>query len=154
VLGRSVKQVSETLVEYLPQPLVTTETGRWKSQKSYVQYRDGSPAAIVERIELILCSVKTKCLDVLALYSEFDPSLTSPHFRGTLDARLNSGDKTSYYFGPPRYMVRTEILRTSPPESYENRWAFYSRELYEATIPPLSIPPVLVPPQASGKDVA
>src|SRR5881296_2214074 len=53
VFGQPVKKLSETLIEYRPQPL----TG-----KIYVQYRNGSP--VVERIE-VLCRLESSTCDAL-----------------------------------------------------------------------------------------
>src|SRR5216684_1558924 len=64
VLGRPVKNVSETLVEYAPRQLKLIHAGvTSNSGKIYVQYRDGSPTAVVERIEQILCARSTKIND-------------------------------------------------------------------------------------------
>jgi hypothetical protein len=141
VLGRPVKRVSETLVEYAPRQLklihaeVTLNSG-----KIYVQYSDASPAAVVERIELILCARSTKINDecnVPAMHHEYDrgPS-PSTSDGGSLDAylrvRASDEDKATWYFGSPRYMVRADIDKQSGSEV---RWAFYSKELYESIAP-------------------
>src|SRR2546421_12267818 len=54
VLGQPVKKVSETLIEYRPQPL----TG-----KIYVQYRQGS--TVVERIEILCKPTNSTCDDFI-----------------------------------------------------------------------------------------
>jgi hypothetical protein len=141
VLGLPVKRVSETLVEYAPRRLKLSHAeAELNSGKIYVQYRDASPAAVVERIELLLCARSTRINDecnVSAMHTEYDrgpsPSTSSG---GSLDAylrvRASDGDKTTWYFGSPRYMVRTDIDK---PSGSEVRWAFYSKELYEGIAP-------------------
>jgi len=144
VLGRPVKKVSETLVEYAQQQLKLTHTGvTLNSGKIYVQYRDGSAAAIAERIELVLCprddssiEIQNSECKVFAMHDEYDRGPDSALSGGSLDALQSVGDKIIWYFGSPRYMTRTDIHKTSATgSSSEVRWGFYSKELYEATAP-------------------
>ncbi len=136
VLGGPVKKVSETLVEYAPRQLkLTHERVTLNSGKIYVQYRDGSAAAVVERIELLLCASSTEVnreCNVPAMHTEYDRALSSG---SSLDAYLkvntSDGFKFVWYFGSPRYMVRTDIHKTGT----EVRWGFYSKELYDGTAP-------------------
>src|SRR5581483_9484458 len=146
VLGLPVNKVSPTLAEYKERPLKLTHAKvTLNSGKIFVQYRDDG-SAIVERIELILCGLadmNREC-NVHAMHAEYDPSVPdSEEVRlsgGTLDAlQVISGSnryKATWYFGPPRYMIRTDINKSSDAGSYiEVRWAFYSKELYEAIAP-------------------
>jgi hypothetical protein len=122
VLGQPVKSVSSTLIEYKSPDYLG---------KTYVQYRDDSPTAQVDRIELTCMKImegtgyKTnECSKIFD--KEFD----------LYDARKWFSDegqkwKERHYFGPSRYMVFT---RSGGDES---RWAFYSKELYEAAAPKL-----------------
>jgi hypothetical protein len=142
VLGRPVKVVQELLIEYAPRQFELPRAGKsLNSGKIYVQYRDASAGAVVERIELILCARSTEInreCDVPAMHEAYDripdPSWLSG---GTLDAfqKINnsggSGYKFMWYFGSPRYMVRTDIHGTGS----EVRWGFYSKELYEEIAP-------------------
>jgi len=140
VLGRPVKKVSETLVEYAPRQLKLTHAKvTFNSVKIYVQYRGNSAAAVVERIELILCPRAKNEHEVgQCKFSE----MLSEYDRGaelsgnSLDSvKLNDG-KQKWWFGFPRYMLATSISTDSGGESYfEIRWAFYSKELYEAEAP-------------------
>ncbi len=143
VLGRPVKQVSPTLVEYAPKQIkLKAENRSISSGKIYVQYRDASAAAVVERIELIVCArtpkVNDRCEIVVALHDEFDPA-TAPFSGGTLDARTAFDEKDGFrifwYFGTPRYMVRTDIHGIGTELTGEVRWAFYSQELYRSAAP-------------------
>ena len=145
VLSRPLKQVSPTLIEYASHSfkLAHSDTAVNPS-KIYVQYREGTSPAIVERIELILCSahrgrsVDNRLSDecdakVSAMNNGYDETATS-----TLDAYKSvhdeSGFKMTYYYGSPRYMVSTLIMNREGP-LYEERWAFYSRELFESVAP-------------------
>lgn len=124
VLGKSMKSVSKTLIEYKsPDPL-----GR-----IYVQYSDDSATAQVDRIELTCMKLKEgtgyKINECSKIWDkEFD----------SYDARkwVSGGEqgqkwKEIHYFGSARYMVFTRM-------EDEIRWAFYSKELYEAAAPKLS----------------
>ena len=121
VFGRPVTNASKTLVEYKSAEHLV---------KIYVQYSDDSAAAQVDRIELTCIKVRegsgyktTECSKIWD--KEFD----------SYDARKYVSDegqksKDRYYFGASRYMVFTRM-------DDEIRWAFYSKELYEAAAPKL-----------------
>jgi hypothetical protein len=109
VLGQPVKNVSETLSEYRPQPLTS---------KIYVQYRKGSP--VIERIEFSCALEKSDCSDFFA--QQHSP-MTDDDWEGTVGDGL---EKQSKYYRQPFYAVLTFA---------NNKWvrlAFYSRELFEA----------------------
>lgn len=109
LLGQPLKQLSPTLLEYRPQPL----TGR-----IFVQYRQDSP--VVERIEFLCRLQDSNCED-------FIKSLNLRLPEGVNSSR-SDGDKTRDYYGEPFYIVTLQ-------ENEETaRLAFYSRELFEATI--------------------
>ena len=114
-LGKPVKELSKTLVEYRPQPL----TGQ-----IFVQYREGS--TVVERMEMIC---QTSCDDLirtlnLRLPKEPDESDLS---------KLVDGDRWKSLYGSPRFIVTSgAIPDVSEDSSPPSRVAFYSRELYEA----------------------
>lgn len=141
--GPPVKKHSDKLVEY---------KGSGKAQKVFVQYRDGSPASAVERVELIICAgakgepEKQRCtMTATGMQYEFaNPqgavAITSSLSASTLDAfkqEINPPvDKTRWYFGTPLYIVRTDIYRVEASEHViEVRLALYSKELYEAAAP-------------------
>lgn len=108
VLGQPVKNVSETLSEYRPQPLTS---------KIYVQYRKHSP--VIERIEF-LCVEKSDCTD---FFAQQHSAMTDDDWEGTVGDGL---EKQSKYYRNPFYAVLTFA---------NNKWvrlAFYSRELYQA----------------------
>lgn len=139
VLGRPVRQVSPTLVEYPPKQIkLKAENKSISSGKIYVQYRDSSAAAFAERIETIVCvregDVFPADCDLPGMHNEFDPA------DGTFDAYTQidepNGFKIVRHMGAPRYMVRTDVARRGANGSgAEVRWAFYSRDLYEAVAP-------------------
>ena len=148
VLGRPVNQVSATLVEYKERTLNLAHTKvTLNSGKTFVQYRDdGSAASIAERIELIVCPLSkfdlNKQCGVQAMTEEYDPRTSEFALAGaSLDAvkTVHEGDKgfkIFSYYGPPRYMIFTKIVKYTDLGSYdEMRWAFYSRELYDAVAP-------------------
>lgn len=143
VLGRPVKQVSPTLIEYAPKQIKLKSENKYVSSgKIFVQYRDVSAAAVAERIEMIICEPiafgkSDDACDIVAMHREFDPAVEN--WGGTLDAKITIDEKNGFkmirYFGTPRYMVRTDLHRRTGGSTVEARWAFYSRELYESIAP-------------------
>jgi hypothetical protein len=121
VFGLPVKSVSTTLIEYKS----PDDLGR-----IFVQYSDDSATARVQRIELTCRTIRMgtgyKTNECSKIWDkEFD----------SYDARKyvsEDGQKSKdrYYFGSSRYMVFTRM-------DDETRWAFYSKELYEAAAPKL-----------------
>ena len=109
VLGQPVKNVSETLSEYRPQPLTS---------KIYVQYRKHSP--VIERIEFFCVLEKSDCSD---FFAQQHSAMTDDDWEGTVGDGL---EKQAKYYRNPFYAVLTFA---------NNKWvrlAFYSRELYQA----------------------
>lgn len=144
VLGRPVKQVSPTLIEYTPKQLkLKADNKSMNSGKIFVQYRDDSAAPVAERIEMIICeqialSKADAACDMSALSREFDPG--GEDSGGTLDAVITTYGKNGFrmirYFGAPRYTVRTDVHRTGAEgATVEGRWAFYSPDLYASVAP-------------------
>lgn len=133
VLGRAVKNTSATLAEYKP---------RWNANQIYVQYQTASPGAVVQRIELT-CAEASGVVN-----SSRDDGCNKLHFAMQetysvnvymADAakeftRANANTRYTYYFGQPRFIVFTEPFINASGQS-ELRWAFYSRELFEAAAP-------------------
>jgi TonB family protein len=118
VLGQPVKQLSETLVEYRPQPL---------AGRIYVQYRADS--GVVERIEFICRLADSNCADFMKSLT-----LNLPN----AEKATPTDDKGRYlaFSEPPHYVVET---MDQSGEKENNvfvpvRVAFYSRELYEAEV--------------------
>ena len=114
VLGQPVKKVSETLIEYRPQPLTS---------KVYVQYRQGSP--VIERIE-VLCRLASSTCDDLIKSSNLH-----------LPEEPNSGkadeQKWKFLYGSPLFIVTSgDNADLVGDRLVPSRVAFYSRELYEA----------------------
>lgn len=114
VLGLPIRKISETLLEYRPQPL----TG-----KIFVQYRQGSP--VVERIEM-LCRLQTstceELIESLNLQIPKEPDL------GKTD-----DSKWKFLYGSPLFIVTSGDMADVATENLPvSRLAFYSRELYEA----------------------
>ena len=117
VLGRPVNKLSETLIEYRPQPL----TG-----KIYVQYRKGSP--IVERIEMLCRTQSSTCDDLIkSLNLALPQEPTASKFDGA------NYEKWKFLYGAPRFVVTSGDSADSTGDNLPpSRLAFYSRELYEA----------------------
>jgi hypothetical protein len=115
VLGQPVKQLSETLVEYRPQPL---------SGRIYVQYRQDS--AVVERIEFICRLPDSTCADFVASLN-----IRLPEGASEVRQQYEKG-KYVIYHASPHFVAETydgaDTTRISA------RVAFYSRELYEAEV--------------------
>ena len=115
VLGRPVKQLSETLVEYRPQPL---------SGRIYVQYRQGS--AVVERIEFVCRLPDSNCEDFVASLN-----IRLPEGASESKQQYEKGNYVVYHASPHFVAETYEIGDTSPVSV---RVAFYSRELYESVV--------------------
>jgi hypothetical protein len=133
VLGKPVQSVSKTLIEYKPQQ---------NSDKIFVQYRDASPAAVVERIELTCVSdfndyvsQDSRCRvwheSLRRKYNNIDLSKPDAFKRTSLYPK----GKTVSYFGPPRFIVITEKILETADDGSEYRYAFYSRKLFESAVP-------------------
>ena len=133
VLGRPVKEVSKTLVEY------KAPDAAWKL---YLQYRDELSTATVERIE-------RTCRYYAADDPERCTSGVKEFYTQTIkDARAaeerskqqDDGDQHVIYYGAPWFIVL--ILNPGPdPGDYEYKFGFYSKELYESVTPLKSLPP-------------
>ena len=126
VLGLPVRNMSETLIEYK-----FAEAGG----KAYAQYRDKSPLAIIERIELTCDGDgwQGKCHDAMSGLQE---KFAAGNVRDRLwpDAVVGSfSPKRVIYYGGPRFVVITSIRKDSG--MYEERFAFYSAPLYEGSMP-------------------
>ena len=115
VLGQPVKQLSETLVEYRPQPL---------SGRIYVQYRQGS--AVVERIEFVCRLPDSDCEDFVKSLN-----IRLPEGASESKQQYEKGNYVVYHASPHFVAVTYEIGDTSPVSV---RVAFYSRELYESVV--------------------
>jgi len=113
VLGSPVKQLSETLIEYRPQPL---------SGRIYVQYRQGS--AVVERIEFICRLPDSTCEDFVASLN-----IRLPEGASEVSQQYEKG-KYVIYHASPHFVAET--YDGGDASRVSGRVAFYSRELYEA----------------------
>ena len=113
VMGKPVKEITQTLVEYQP-----PAEARARVSKVYVQFRKGS--MIVERIEA-LATQPIKRSDVLVnLHLAQRPTVTNTDANG----------RFLEYFGAPSYVVLT--YEDQDLEKGISRTARYSRELFEA----------------------
>jgi hypothetical protein len=123
VLGQTVKNVSKTLIEYTsPEDLV----------RLFVQYRDESPTAMVERIELI-CSVKgfdsSRCNSWFdAIQQKYRIDMSIPDAYQKIEGKAL---KVQSYYGSPLFMVEW----TKYDADGAKTWAFYSKELFENAVP-------------------
>ena len=114
VLGQPIKKVSETLIEYRPQPLTS---------KVYVQYRKDSP--VIERIE-VFCRLESSTCD--DLIKSLNLHLPQEPNSGKADEQ-----KWKALYGSPLFVVRSGDMADVTGDSLvPSRVAFYSRELYEA----------------------
>lgn len=121
LLGRPVKSVSKTLVEYK-----SPEEGA----RLYVQYQDESPA-VVERIELTCFDndeVHDKCGPVLNAIGQLDGVLED----ASASTIKQDGRTVIRYFGAPRFMV---WRLSGKGVNAEQRLAYYSQPLYESAVP-------------------
>jgi hypothetical protein len=124
--GKPIQSVSKTLIEYKSPEA---------AGKLFVQYRDESPAGVVERIEMA-------CLDYVCARAGIK-QLTPPD--EMLDAKVEPPGgwwsasppfKRIWYWGAPRFVVYTELWKTDRnPDHAEVRLGFYSKELYEGAVP-------------------
>jgi hypothetical protein len=137
LLGRPVGKVSETLIEYRPQPL-SEYNPQPLTGKIYAQYRVGSP--VVDRIE-VLCDSNSNCLGDMGkncLYMLVQPYEAAVHKFPAPEATAYEGkgtdkEKQIEYFGKPYYAVRTLILKNGNVAICT--MGFYSPELYQAALP-------------------
>jgi hypothetical protein len=140
-LGPPVRNVSPTLIEYkfteVPSWWPNAEsTERLSTGRAFVQYRDSSATAVVERIELT-CETKEynndSCSNAMnALAHRY----AGDNIRDRLwpDARVSfKGGKIQVYYGAPRFIVVTLTQKDGPVS--DQRFAFYSKELYEGAAP-------------------
>lgn len=128
VFGQPVQSVSKTLIEYKSPENVG---------KVYIQYRDESPAARVERIELICDGVSgpNGCWELNEKLVR-----TEPQVKPLRDAFKTSGPDSSgltkelTYFGFPALVART-LIKEENSSVVQDRIGLYSKELYESTVP-------------------
>ena len=119
VLGQPVKQLSQTLVEYRPQPL---------AGRIYVQYR--ADTSVVERMEFICRLAESSCKDFMKSLN-----LSLPESAAAMSPPDNKGRYLAFS-APPYYVVQTMewVVETENADLLPVRVAFYSRELYQAEV--------------------
>ena len=133
VLGQPVKTVSGTLIEY-KEP---EDFGRPEGfDKVWIQYRDTSSAAIVERIEVV-CDYPRKEVrpDGCSDYGSIVGRKARP---GRLHAQLVEQEKSGLvratrYYGSPAFRVNTS--RKEGEETVQVRVGLYSAALYDSVVP-------------------
>jgi hypothetical protein len=133
VLGRPVKELSATLFEYKEpkdQPGV---------DKVFVQYRDASSAAAIERIELV-CDYPGRadrpdgCGDLwVRLGATADLSVRGRMYADRIEKTSSGAFKTTRYHGPPSLLVRTWSKNSN--ETIQSRIGFYSVDLFDSVVP-------------------
>ena len=118
-VGPPVKQLSETLVEYRPQPL---------AGRIYVQYR--ADKSVVERMEFICRLSESSCKDFMKSLN-----LSLPESAAAMSPPDNKGRYLAFS-APPYYVVQTMewVVETENAVLLPVRVAFYSRELYQAEV--------------------
>jgi hypothetical protein len=128
VLGRPVKELSKTLAEY------RSTDG---AARLYVQYRDESPAAVVERIELT-CPDQA-CGETSGIFKLRPPDeiLRDVMVMPPSGLPPRPPYKQVWYWGAPRFIVFTALFKPGDNPLYyaEVRLGFYSKELYESAVP-------------------
>jgi hypothetical protein len=119
VLGQPAKQLSETLVEYRPEPL---------AGRIYVQYR--ADTSVVERMEFICRLSESSCKDFMKSLN-----LSLPESAAAMSPPDNKGRYLAFS-APPYYVVQTMewVVETENAVLLPVRVAFYSRELYQAEV--------------------
>ena len=135
VLGRPVKGVSATLLEY-KEP---ADLGRPEGvDRVYVQYREASPAAIIERIEL-LCDAhpgrerRAGCYNLFRkLTMDVDTSRRGREVADMTERDSSGVFKRKGYYGPPVFLVRAW---STDKEAPQDRLGLYSPELFESSVP-------------------
>ena len=133
VLGRPVKAVSTTLVEYKAPDGMGVD-------KVYVQYREASAAAIIERIELV-CDTPggaenrpDGCVNLLnRLVRDADASAKVRMLADPLERGSSGVLKKTQYYGPPVLLVRTWSVKDK--ESFQSRLGLYSVDLFDHVVP-------------------
>jgi len=137
VLSQPVKTVSATLLEY-KEP---EDFGRPEGvDKIYIQYREASPAAIIERIELV-CDYPGRAEDrpdgCANLHSRLgvgaDPSVRGRMYADLVEKESSGIFKTTRYYGSPSLLVRTWSRKGK--ETIQSRLGFYSVELFDSGVP-------------------
>jgi hypothetical protein len=137
-LGRHVKSLSPTLFEYKEPEDLGRPMG---IGKIYVQYRDGSAGAIVERIELV-CDYPGRregqpdgCSNLFSRILQGPGSSAKARTYASLKERqdLNVIKRTIHY-GPPWLLVHTWSSESGQNTAL-SRLGFYSAELFEASVP-------------------
>lgn len=120
VLGQPIKELSKTLAEY------KSPEGVWRL---YVQYRDESPATIVERIEQTCLTDRdgtyNQCFELGQLGGVLSDAFS-------VTTRQDGSAHRVAYYGAPRLIAVTTIIKGL---KLEFRKAFYSKELYESVVP-------------------
>ena len=118
VLGLPVTKVNETLFEYRPQPLTS---------KIYVQYSEDS----------VVAKIEARCRLPNSTCNDFARSLGLRLPENAESAKVPEGGTGKYvfYYAAPLYVVTTiDEEGFQGNEVVPSRIAFYSRELYEATV--------------------
>jgi hypothetical protein len=121
VLGPPTQAVSKTLVEHKSPEGIG---------KLYVQYRDDSPTSLVERVELT-CQLNDQCRSMMNKFGDLTKSVLPDALARFPFPRPNATDSAKWltYYGGPRFIAYTNL----PTD--EVRVAFYSKALYESTVP-------------------
>jgi len=123
VLGLPTNKISETLIQY---------KGQQGAEKIFVQYRDNSATAIVERIELTCAGLPadSRCNQFhISIQEKYKVSLDTADVTSWTSQAAILTKRLIWYFGDPQYIAST----LTPSD--EIRWAFYSKELFDSVAP-------------------
>lgn len=127
VFGKPLQSVSQTLIEYAPKA---------EADKVYMQYRDASPDAVVERIE-VTCTHDGWGMNTpnSMRCSRWNASMQGDIDLSKPDAfkKSNNPLKTTNYIGSPRFVVNSTRYLSGLQQT--ESWGFYSRELFENAAP-------------------
>lgn len=151
VLGAPKTKTSETLSEYKApsdKKKYVREEDLWSTAegglvKIYVQYSDGSAAAVIVRIELICESSYNFCnLGEIINDPAGDKLVQTDAVVDAMTSKTENSEDSHYkkfqtFHGAPVYVVHSTISKVKGFEtsSSEVRWGLYSKKLYEDTVP-------------------
>ena len=133
-IGHPVKALSATLFEYKEPEDLGRPMG---VDKIFVQYRDESPSAVIERIE-VLCDYPGRPQNRPDGCYGINERLKERGLKGRLYAHIVEEEKSGLtrmtnYYGPPALSVHTD--RKDGERPIQSRLGLYSAELFDATVP-------------------
>lgn len=132
VLGKPVQNASRTLIEYAPKA---------EADKLYVQYRDASSDAVVDRIEMTCThdgwgtNTPNSLQCIKRWYSPMLGEYGLELSARDCEKKSDNPVRVTSYFGSPRFIVLSVKPFPGPKILETYTFAFYSRELFENAVP-------------------